>query len=313
MGASSTLSRFGSLESLASWSRNRRVNPPMETKGFLISWATHLGWVIENSRLFKKLLESNQELLSTKEQLIHSEKLAALGELSAEVAHEIKNPLVSIGGFTRRLRDQLSKLSKDPSLESLLDTPTHYSDIIINEVERLERLLKEILQLSQADQLELEEVNINELIQEVIAFFEVGIHKRNIEIKLNLPEEGEILQIDRFKIKQVLINTLFNAVESMPQGGQLQISSLPYVYMDDREMLVLCIEDSGGGIPQETFENIFNPFFTTKETGTGLGLSISRKIVESQGGTLRLKNNLNQGVTVYLYLPLQNFMNYNKN
>ncbi len=79
------------------------------------------------------------------------------------------------------------------------------------------------------------------------------------------------------------------------------------------EKLTLCFEDSGGGISQKTFKNIFHPFFTTKATGTGLGLSISRKIVESHGGTLQLKNNLNQGVTVYLYLPLQNPANYNKN
>ena len=140
----------------------------------------------------------------------------------------------------------------------------------------------------------------------------IAIKGSDINLPLN-PREKEVLPIDRSKIKQVMINILFNAMESMPHGGLLQISSLPYVYINDREMLALCFEDSGGGISKKTFENIFHPFFTTKESGTGLGLSISRKIVESHGGALRLKNNLNQGVTVYLYLPLQNPANYNKN
>lgn len=294
---------------------NRYNNAPITDNdmALLTRLTTHIGWVIENSRLFNKLLKSNQELLSTKEQLIQSEKLAAMGELAAEVAHEIKNPMVSIGGFTRRLRDQLTHLCQDPNLANLLDSPIQYSGIIINEVERMERLLNNILQLSQAEQLELEDVNINELILEVIKSFQVGIQKRNIELKLHLPREKEVLPIDRSKIKQVMINILSNAMESMPRGGLLQISSLPYVYINDREMLALCFEDSGGGISQKTFENIFHPFFTTKATGTGLGLSISRKIVESHGGTLQLKNNPNQGVTVYLYLPLQNPANYNKN
>ena len=223
------------------------------------------------------------------------------------------NETTRTGGCYRRVREQCSQLYQNQNLLGVLEGPRQYSGIIIREVERLERLLHNILQLSQAGQLEPEEVKINELVLEVIASLQVGIQERNIEIKLDLPGDKEVLPIDRSKIKQVMINILCNAMESMPHGGLLQISSLPYVYINDREMLGLCFEDSGGGIPQETFENIFNPFFTTKKTGTGLGLSISRKIVESHGGALRLKNNLNQGVTVYLYLPLQNFANYNKN
>ena len=97
----------------------------------------------------------------------------------------------------------------------------------------------------------------------------------------------------------------------MKDGGILKINTKT-VSHDNRKMVLIRTEDSGGGIPQETFANIFNPFFTTKESGTGLGLSISRRIVESHGGSIHVANNINQGVTVDVYLPLQNLADYNK-
>ncbi|MGP0567122.1 MULTISPECIES: GAF domain-containing protein [unclassified Nitrospina] len=282
--------------------------------------ATHLGWVIENSRLVNKLLESNRELLSTKEQLIQSEKLAALGELSAEVAHEIKNPLVSVGGFARRLRDRIGDLKDQengtmPPLSDLRGL-YRYASIIVNETERLERLLQDILLYSKAEELEVEPCRFNELVCEVIDFFEVGIEERSIDFKKNLMDPDVELYIDKKKIKQVIMNLLFNAIESMPHDGHLTVSTYRGLRAGqtegDKDSLTLCIEDTGGGIPPELFENIFNPFFTTKETGTGLGLSISRRIIEEHGGTLHVNNNINKGVTVYVYLPLQKISNYNK-
>jgi signal transduction histidine kinase len=95
-------------------------------------------------------------------------------------------------------------------------------------------------------------------------------------------------------------------MESMPSGGNLNVSTYPENYVGGQKVITLCIEDTGGGIPQDIYENIFNPFFTTKSTGTGLGLSISRKIIEMHGGTIRIENNIGRGVAVYLHLPLQN-------
>jgi len=281
--------------------------------GLLERLASHLGWVIENSRLVNKLLESNRELLSTKELLIQSEKLAALGELSAEVAHEIKNPLVSIGGFARRLRDQLDS-NQNGSNQENRDKPLKYANIILHEVERMESLLKNILHYSKAEVMQVEPCDLNALIVEVMDTFELAAQERNIELDIGLWDLKQSVWIDRIKIKQVILNLIFNAIESMPNGGSLKIRT----FQDDpepqpaNEMVSLCIEDSGGGIPQETFENIFNPFFTTKESGTGLGLSISRKIVESHGGSIHVHNNINKGVSVTVYLPLQKPVDYNK-
>ncbi len=275
--------------------------------------ASHLGWVIENSRLVNKLLESNRELLSTKELLIQSEKLAALGELSAEVAHEIKNPLVSIGGFARRLLDQLDP-EQNQSSPGGKDKPLKYAKIILHEVQRMEGLLTNILQFSKPESLRLEPCDLNVLIIEVMDTFEMSAQDRNIDFDIGLWDAQKPVWIDRLKVKQVLTNLIFNAIESMPEGGQLRVRTFQEhpATSSATEMVSLCIEDSGGGIPQETFENIFNPFFTTKETGTGLGLSISRKIVESHGGTIHVQNKINQGVSVTVHLPLQKPVDYNK-
>lgn len=273
--------------------------------------ATQGSWVIENSRLFNKLLESNRELLSTKEQLIQSEKLAALGELSAEVAHEIKNPLVSIGGFARRLMEkaQTISLANEEDIKATID----YSNIIMTEVGRLETLLKNILSYSSAEKLDLVKCEMNCIVKEVIESFEPVLYEKNVKINYDPADNQYEIYLDRFKIKQVLTNIFFNAIESMPNGGTIKITTCIEKFSDGREMVLIKAEDDGGGIPQETFANIFNPFFTTKDSGTGLGLSISRRIVESHNGKIHVENNINKGVTVYVYLPLQKPAEYNNN
>ncbi len=281
----------------------------------LTRFTTHASWAMENSRLFTKLLEANRELLSTKEQLVQSEKLAALGEVSAEVAHEIKNPLVSIGGFARRLQNTVKKFvsTEKDNKENKTKNLITYSNIIIDEVGRLEKLLKNILFYSKAAVLEREEVQVNDVIEEAIYLFRSGFYGKSITV--NLEKAGGLpkLLLDRQKIKQVLINLFFNAMESMPQGGDLNVETYQGEYILGQKVVTIRMEDTGGGIPQEIFDNIFNPFFTTKSSGTGLGLSISRKIIEHHGGTIRFENNIGHGVTVYIHLPLQNSSDCYKN
>ncbi len=270
-----------------------------------IRLATQVSWVIENLRLFTKLIESNRELLTTKEQLVQSEKLAALGELSAEVAHEIKNPLVSIGGFARRLQGKLSGRKSDSPLPELASLG-EYADIIVSEVERLEDLLKNILFFPKGNKPKLQLKHLPPLIRHVLDCFEMELREASIKIQLDLKNDPGPLALDEEQIKQVLINVVFNAIESMSQGGTLDIHTELQELGEQKHQVVVVVKDTGGGIAQETFQNIFNPFFTTKETGTGLGLSISRRIMENHGGEILVKNNVNQGVTVQLVLPLQN-------
>lgn len=287
---------------------NRYNSKPIsdEQLRLLTRFATHAGWVIENSRLFSKLLETNRELLSTREQLVQSEKLAALGEISAEVTHEIKNPLVSIGGFARRLENRIKILSEKYENEKELENIADYSKIIRAEVSRMEKLLTNILDYSKAGILQRTPCNINELIEEAVYLFKSGFYMKGITVDFRLEKDIPSLNLDKTQVKQVLINLFFNAMESMPSGGSLTIAAYPETYVGGQKVITLSIEDTGGGIPKDIYENIFNPFFTTKSTGTGLGLSISRKIIEMHGGTIRIENNIGRGVAVYLHLPLQN-------
>jgi len=287
---------------------NRYNSNPIsdEQLRLLTRFATHAGWVIENSRLFTKLLDTNRELLSTREQLVQSEKLAALGEISAEVTHEIKNPLVSIGGFARRLENRINILSEKYANENELNKIAGYSKIIQSEVIRMEKLLTNILDYSKAGVLQRASCNINELIEEAIYLFKSGFYMKDITVHFHPENDIPPLNLDKTQIKQVLINLFFNAMESMPSGGKLTIGATPETYVGGQKVITMSIEDTGGGIPRDIYENIFNPFFTTKSTGTGLGLSISRKIIEMHGGTIRIENNIGCGVAVYLHLPLQN-------
>ncbi|MFQ5717379.1 MAG: PAS domain-containing sensor histidine kinase, partial [Nitrospinales bacterium] len=135
-------------------------------------------------------------------------------------------------------------------------------------------------------------------------------NEKNIQIHSQLDDNVGTLLLDHQKLKQVVINLFHNALESMPEGGKLTVET--YRENDDqgREIVTIRIEDTGGGIPQEVYLNVFNPFFTTKGSGTGLGLPICRKIVASLGGTIRLENQIGKGVTVFIQLSRQKSYDY---
>ncbi|MBI3600763.1 MAG: GAF domain-containing protein [Nitrospinae bacterium] len=257
----------------------------------LVRFAVHAGWAIENSKLFAKLKEANKEIVSVQQQVVQSERLSALGELAAELAHEIKNPLVTIGGFARRLSEKYEPTSEEKS----------YAGIIISEVERLEKLLKDILNYSRDIKPNFSENNINSVIEEILSFYEHTFWESGIEIKKEMSDAIHSLSIDPPQIKQVLTNIFHNAVESMTvKGGVMAIKTEP---LSGEEGVTISVSDTGGGIPSEILENIFNPFFTTKKYGTGLGLSLSRKIVESHGGTIEINNRVGEGATFIINLP----------
>ncbi|MEW5723662.1 MAG: GAF domain-containing protein [Thermodesulfobacteriota bacterium] len=254
--------------------------------------ANQAGLAIENSRLYEYIEMANLTLSQTRERLIEAEKMAALGEMAAGMAHEIRNPLVSIGGFTRRLLKTMNE-----------DSPHKvYVEVIINEVTRLEKTLSEILDFSRDTLSQFEEVNINDVVSEALYIMRREFKEELIEVAKEMGDVPTVL-IDVRQIKQVLFNLFFNACQAMESGGGLRVKT--YLTKEgDRAFVATEVTDTGPGISPEVLPNIFNPFFTTKDAGTGLGLSIVHKIVSRHHGEIDVVNREGQGASFIIKLPV---------
>lgn len=250
---------------------------------------------IENARLFEKveneameLQKANERLKEIQEILMRTEKLSVMGEMAATVAHEIRSPLISIGGFARILRENLKK---DP--ENL-----KYFEIIVEEVNRLEKIIKDVLDFVRPFKLNLIDINVKKIIEEIITFFDIAAKKENVVLKTELNDNLPLIKGDMERLKQVFINILENAFDSMPQGGVLIIgggTSDKFVNVE--------FKDTGFGIEDEHLDKVTKPFFTTKSNGIGLGLSIADKIIKEHKGRLEILKNETQGVTFKVSLP----------
>ncbi len=260
----------------------------------LTMFTRQAGLAIENCILYKYLEDTHLELKQAQETLLQKEKLAALGEMAASVAHEIKNPLVSIGGYTRRLHKKL-----DNGLSE-----KRYTEAIIKEVGRLEGILDDILYFSKATKVVLEKFDVNRIIEETLTGMEDALKSQGIEVEKSLDGNLPEIPCDYQEIKQVFINLMTNAREAMGDGGRLTVKTVP-VSQEDRDYIAIEIRDTGGGIPSEVLHNIFNPFFTTKGWGTGLGLAICHRIVDGHGGAIEVNNDPGRGVTFTVKFPVE--------
>jgi two-component system sensor histidine kinase HydH len=247
--------------------------------GFLNLLANQAALAIENSRLYSNLQESNAQLFNAQNRLIQSEKLAALGEVVASIAHEIKNPLVSIGGFARRLERNLQEKSAEKK----------YMRIVLKEVNRLENVLNQTLAYSKEIPLPTTAQDINQIIEDSLSLLQEEMQERNISILKDLDPHLPPLASDPQQMKQIFLNLFVNAIQAMGSSGRLSVKTLREKE-GEKEFLRIEVEDSGGGIPQKSLENIFNPFFTTKHNGTGLGLAITHKIITRYGGEIEVIN-----------------------
>ena len=244
-------------------------------------------------------------------QLVRSERFSALGEMAAGVAHEIKNPLNAIMGFSQRLGTKL----QDPSLKK-------YADIITEEVGRMDTIVNEVLEFSRPDKVHKEPAEAHRVLEETTTFLKEKLDNAGITVERDYAKDLPPVSMDVVKIRQVLLNLFLNAVQAMPKGGRLtlrtrfleglvpqasgtQSEAAIYEQMFLQEKMVsITVEDSGCGIPKENLQKLFHPFFTTKTTGTGLGLSVCHKIITSHGGTLDVESELGKGSTFRIYLPL---------
>ena len=262
---------------------------------FLQLFTNQAGMAIENSMLYNRIEDTNRNLREAQERLIQGERLATIGEMAAGIAHELKSPLVSIGGFARRLEKKLPAGSAE----------SEYADTIVREVQRLEKMLSDILSFTRKTTICYTHCNINEIIEDSLAIAAMALEESNIKVVKRFPRNVITFLADCQQLKQVFINLLFNAQEAMKQGGTINITVAP-AKLGGINAVSVKIADSGGGIPLEALHNIFNPFYTTKETGTGLGLPIANRIVTNHGGKIQVSNKLGVGVEFNVILPCTN-------
>ncbi len=240
---------------------------------------------------YSRLHEETELLLEVEEQLSASQKFSALGQLSASLAHEIKNPLSSIKGTAEILLDEFPE--EHPKRE--------FVEILLKEIGRLNSTVEDVLQYAKAPrQGKSATESLAQVSYQVSKLLESHLRRKAITFVVRGEKAGEQFYVDGGKITQVLLNILLNSIEALPKKGTI------HMQLDKVEKgLSITISDNGPGIPESEWETVFTPFYSGKEDGTGLGLSISRKIVESYGGTLTLCESDEGGACFTVFLPYE--------
>ncbi|MES1039876.1 MULTISPECIES: PAS domain S-box protein [Peribacillus] len=228
------------------------------------------------------------ERKQSEEMLHRQDKLAAVGQLAAGVAHEIRNPLTSMKGYTEFLQ-----------LDETDENKQEYLEIIMDEINRVNEIVEEFLQLAKPQALILESKNLVPIIQNVVSLTDFEARKRNITLISDLNEEEILVRCDENRLKQVLLNFIKNGIEAMPDGGFIKVMT---ELKEDK--VHISITDTGIGMPPEQLKRLGEPFFTTKKTGNGLGLMISFKIIESHLGNVFVESEVNKGTVFNIVLPI---------
>ena len=250
----------------------------------------------ELRKTHEELKQAYNALRRVQDQLVGSEKLAAIGRLTAGVSHEILNPLNII---TISLHLTIEDPDTPPAIAQLVR-------VLAGQADRISKITQDILYFARQRGPERRLVDFNETLQRTLGLLERDLHLRNITVEFALAEGLPSILADKDQLQQVVLNLLINARDSMPDGGRLSLST-ELVKTNGQQCVELRIEDTGEGIAPEHLDNIFAPFFTTKPEGegTGLGLSICRGIVEAHGGSLLAESVKGQGATFIVALPLE--------
>lgn len=262
-----------------------------KTKEQLIDELAEMRKCITSLKRCKARFQEKQEQLDKR--LFEYEKLSALGRLTANVAHEIRNPITVIGGLARRLEN--SPLQDTKQKEFL--------QLIVVEAKRLEDILKDVLTFSKKPVSQRTECDINELLDECLKMFEKMIKEHSITVNKSFSDVPGIY-IAKKEVKEAVNNLILNAADAMPHGGTLTVVTTKD-YLNHKTYAVIKVSDTGMGMPEENIKMIFEPFFTTKmnKQETGLGLSITKKILELHGGLVQVESTVGKGSTFSLYFP----------
>jgi signal transduction histidine kinase/putative methionine-R-sulfoxide reductase with GAF domain len=272
-----------------------------ETIESLMVFAQQAGLAIHNAFMYQELKTFSQQmeekiqkttadLRKTEAQLIRSEKLAALGQLAAGIAHEIRNPLTSINILIHSLTENLS--SGDSHKEDL--------KVIEEEINRINEIVDQFLRFAKPAPPLLEKTEVVSIFKETLQLLRPQIEKQRIAVKKEFQTLPPIW-MDREQMKQVILNLLLNAIQALPKGGNLALKGQ---IAEDDQWIQLSIQDSGVGIPGEDIDKLFDPFFSTKEGGIGLGLSIAHRIIDQHHGKIEVESAAGKGTLFTVWLPI---------
>lgn len=264
----------------------------------LMGFASQAASAIQNVRLYRNLVQSYRDLKQAQAALTQKEKMAVLGEMAAMVAHEIRNPLTTIRGFSQRIGALIDGEIGERSIQRI----KRYSTFVVNEVDRLNRVVSDVLNFARRSRTAFAPTDINELVREVLHMEEGTIQSNGIVLAADLAPNLPLVTCDRNQVKQVLINLIQNAIQAVSQGGAIEVSTRA-----TPTHARIAVKDTGCGIAPQALDAIFQPFYTTKATGTGLGLSLAKRVVEEDHrGTLEVQSQLGEGSTFTVALPLRN-------
>ena len=259
--------------------------------------AHQVSGLIRNARLYENVLSANSELERANKKLVQSEKMAALGRLAATLSHELRNPLAGLKGATQLL---LKKTGAN-------DERRQYVNLILDEVGRLGRIAEDLLLFARPRELQYEAIDANKIIEDALLLIFQNLTSKGIKLHKRLSKLPKI-NADSDKFKQVVVNILLNAIDAMPDGGKLFVSS--GVIRNDpgsAGITTFQFKDTGEGISGEILEHVFEPFYTTKATGVGLGLAVCKAIIEEHGGSITVTSSIDSdlsGTIVTVKIPV---------
>jgi signal transduction histidine kinase len=258
----------------------------------LIMLGNMIGPALENAQLYSRLKEklslTMEELKLAEDKLLQTERLAALGKLSQGVAHEVRNPVMIIGGFTRRLQKRLA--AADPAQEML--------GPILQSVHRLERMVAEIEAFTVLLEPDLKPRDLGRVVDQVLALSTAVLEQHRITVERRVPPDLPRIPLDEHLFDQALRHLIDNAMEAMPHGGQLTLAVTP-----EPQGLRLTLKDTGIGIPPDDLPYLFDPFFSSKPDGTGMGLTKVHQVVSDHRGEIQITSTPGEGTEVQIWLP----------
>jgi len=234
------------------------------------------------------LIQDLSQVKSLEEELRRSERMAALGKMAAGVAHELRNPLSSIKGLAILLKSRFQEKSTDQET----------ADILVQEVERLNRSISELLDYTRPQKLIKVDVHPEEVVRKAVSLIRMDAESMGVGIEIHIEGDVPVIQADQDKLNQVFLNLFLNSIQAMEHGGGLDIQ-----VASEGGNVTFTVKDNGCGVNKEDLPRIFDPYFTTKPEGTGLGLAMSVKIIEEHGGTITFQSEPDKGATVVVILP----------